>query len=84
MGSRSHVIFSAFVGLVSADSVYSFVIMMPLNLPLFRKDYLFERERVWTCVHDWGEGRGRKSQEDSLLSAEPDTGLDLTNHEIRT
>ena len=42
-----------------------------------KKDYLFirERERESTCTQVGG--RRRKSQPDSLMSAEPDLGLDL-------
>jgi len=41
---------------------------------------LLERESVCTRVREWGTSRrrGRESQVESVLSVEPDAGLDLT------
>ena len=39
--------------------------------------YLFKRKRERGRTKGRGRGRGRKSQADSLLSLEPDKGLDL-------
>ena len=54
--------------------------------PIFLKIYLFLRERVH--VHEWGVGRqgGRERIPNKLCtdSAEPDMGLELSNHEVMT
>ena len=47
--------------------------------------YPFEREREREYMGgERGRKRGRDSQADSLLSAEPDMELDLTTQEIMT
>ena len=59
------------------SSFSNFILLLLLLLSLL----LFERERQREREHEWGEGqreRNRESQADSMLSTEPDTGLEPT------
>lgn len=67
---------------------YSKILFLPLCQPLcfslcvfltFEKD-LFETEReretVHVCAHEWREGQRENLQADSVLSSDPEAGLD--------
>jgi len=59
-------------------SMFYVLLQKPRVFGLFFEDlFIYLRQRE--CVHvQLGEGRGRESQDDSLLSVKPDVGLDLT------